>query len=144
MKFFESLGHQPPSNRLFTLIGVGVVAITFAAASLTIWDLRQDAISTYQQETENLGSAFAEQTSRTLQAVELILSEVEERVRGEPTETPEQFESLLATQDTHRFLADRIKNLPQADLIGFVGANGNLVNSSRSWPVPVLDLSDRD
>jgi signal transduction histidine kinase/CheY-like chemotaxis protein len=126
------------------LIGIAVILITIAAAGLTIWDLRRDAINTYQQEMRNLGVAFAEQTSGTLQAVDLVLHGVEERLHSEPVKTVEQFEVLLATEDIHRFLADQLTNLPQADLIGLIGANGNLVNGSRGWPVPATDLANRD
>src|SRR5437763_11996574 len=44
----------------------------------------------------------------------------------------------------HEFLLQRVKNLPQARAIGLVGANGFLVNGSRFWPIPQVDLSDRD
>ena len=49
-----------------------------------------------------------------------------------------------APEEIHRFLADRLKLLPQADAIGLVGDDGRLVNGSRTWPVPAVDLSDRD
>jgi len=135
---------RPVSNRIIGLIGAAVVLITIAAAGLTVWDLRQEAIKSYQQEMRNLGVAFAEQTSRTVQAVDLALHEVEARILSEPVETAEQFEPPLASEDTHRFLADLVKNLPQADVISLIGANGNLVNTSRGWPVEAMDLSDRD
>jgi signal transduction histidine kinase/DNA-binding response OmpR family regulator/HPt (histidine-containing phosphotransfer) domain-containing protein len=144
MAFFVGSGSRPVSNRRVRLIGAAVVLITIAAGGLTVWDLRQQAIKSYQQEMKNLGVAFAEQTSRTAQAVDLALHEVEAKILSEPQETAEQFEPPLATEDTHRFLAELLKNLPQADVIALVGANGELVNSSRRWPVEAMDLSDRD
>ena len=69
MKFLASLRQHPPSNRRLNLIGLAVVCMTILAAGLTIWDLRREAIKIYTEEIENLGVAFAEQTSRTLQAV---------------------------------------------------------------------------
>ena len=144
MTFFASSGTRPVSNRCVGLIGMAVVLITITAAALTVWDLRQQAIRSYQQEMRNLGVAFAEQTSRTVQAVDLALHEVEAKILNEPQETAEQFEPPLATEDTHRFLAELLKNLPQADVIALIGANGELVNSSRRWPVEAMDLSDRD
>src|SRR5438477_11953937 len=76
MKFFASLRRHPPSNRRLNLIGMAVVCMTLMAAVLTIWDLRREAVKTYSEEIENLGVAFAEQTSRTLQAVDLVLDQV--------------------------------------------------------------------
>ena len=80
MQFFARSGCQLPSNRRLALIGVVVICITIAAAGLAIWDLRQDAMKSYEQEMTNLGVALAEQTSRTLQSVDLVLNEIEKEV----------------------------------------------------------------
>jgi hypothetical protein len=78
MKLFASLRRHPPSNCRLNLIGLAVVWITLLAAGLAIWDLRQEAIKIYTEEIENLGVAFAEQTSRTLQSVDLVLDQVKD------------------------------------------------------------------
>ncbi len=144
MKFFASLRQHPSSNRRLNLIGLAVVCMTILAAGLTIWDLRQEAIKTYTEEIENLGVAFAEQTSRTLQAVDLVLDQVKDRVLGSGIETTAQFEQLLSGRKWHRFLADRLKNLPQADALALIDADGKLINASRRWPASAADFSDRD
>ena len=58
--------------------------------------------------------------------------------------SPEQFESLMGTEAVHRFLAERLKLVPQADTVALISAGGRLVNGSRPWPVPAVDVSDRD
>jgi hypothetical protein len=115
MKFFASLGREPSSNRRLNLIGIAVIFLTIAVAGLTIWDLRREAIKAYTQQINNLGVAFAEQTSRNLQAVDLVLDQANERFLRLGLETAEQFERLLGGEEWHQFLVDRLKNLPQAD-----------------------------
>ncbi len=144
MKFFASLRRRPPSNRRLNLIGLAVVCMTLMAAVLTIWDLRREAIKTYTEEIENLGVAFAEQTSRTLQAVDLVLDQAKDRVLGSGIETPAQFEQLLSGRKWHQFLTDRLKNLPQADGLALIDADGRRINASRRWPASAPDFSDRD
>ncbi len=144
MKFFASLRRHPPSNRRLNLTGLAVVCMTLLAAGLTIWDLRQEAIKIYTEEIENLGVAFAEQTSRTLQAVDLVLDRIKDRVLGSGIETSAQFEQLLAGRKWHQFLTDRLKNLPQADALALIDAGGQLINASRRWPVSAAGFSDRD
>jgi signal transduction histidine kinase/DNA-binding response OmpR family regulator/HPt (histidine-containing phosphotransfer) domain-containing protein len=142
--FFRRSGRQPSSNRRLGLIGVAVIAITVVAAGLTIWDLRREAVRTYTQQIQNLGVAFAEQTSHTLQAVDLVLDQARERIAALGLESPERFEQVLSSEKWHQYLAARLKNLPQADGLALVGAGGKLVNTSRRRPVPAIDLSDRD
>ncbi|HYZ43003.1 MAG TPA: ATP-binding protein, partial [Stellaceae bacterium] len=142
MKFFANLGRGSPSNHRLALIGVAVICMTAIAAGLTIWDLHRQAIDTSAQQVQNLGVAFAEQTSRTLQAVELTLDETRERIVSVGLTTRAQFEQLLGDDEWHQFLADRVKNLPQAEALSLVGADGKLVNSSRRRAGSGGDLSE--
>jgi signal transduction histidine kinase/DNA-binding response OmpR family regulator/HPt (histidine-containing phosphotransfer) domain-containing protein len=144
MKFFASLRRHPPSNRRLNLIGLAVVCMTLMAALLTIWDLRREAMKTYTEEIENLGVAFAEQTSRTLQAVDLVLDQVKDRILGSGVETPAQFEQLLSGRKWHQFLTDRLKNLPQADALALIDAEGKRINAPRRRAGSAADFSDRD
>jgi len=114
MKFFQNLSRQPPSHRRLMLVGIAVITMTVAAAGLTIWDWRKEAIKTSAQQIQNLGVVFAEQTSHTLQAVDLILGEARERIAGLGLATPQEFEQQLEGEEWHHFLVDRLKNLPQA------------------------------
>src|ERR1700720_4472254 len=144
MKFFVSLRRHPPSNRRLNLIGLAVVCMTLMAGLLTIWDLRREAMKTYTEEIENLGVAFAEQTSRTLQAVDLVLDQVKHRVLGSGVDSPAQFEQLLSGRKWHQFLADRLKNLLQADALALIDADGKRINASRRRAISGADFSDHD
>jgi signal transduction histidine kinase len=132
------------SSRWLPLVGAALIVITIVASGVTVWDLRGAAIADYQRNTANLGIVLAEQTSRALQAVDLVVQETRERVLASGVETPEQFRRLMAGEETHHFLVDRLKNLPQAEAIILVGADGGLVNFSRAWPILPRDLTDRD
>ncbi len=144
MNFFSNLGRQSPSNRRLNLIGVAVICMTILAAGLTIWDLRRATVRTYTEEIQNLGVAFAAQTSRTLQAIDLVLDQAKDRVLGSGIVNPGKFEQKLSGVRWHQFLADRLKGLPQADALALVDAGGRLVNTSRQWPAPDADFSDGD
>ena len=118
--------------------------MTVLAAGLTIWDLRQEAVKIYTEEIASLGIAFAEQTSRSLQAVDLVLDQIEDRVLGSGIATHGQFEQLLAGKKWHQFLADRVRRLPQADALVLIGPDGRLINASRRWPASAADFFARD
>jgi signal transduction histidine kinase/DNA-binding response OmpR family regulator len=143
MQLFARSGGHYPSNRRIVLIGLGVILMTVLSAALTIWDLRQEAIKTDTQQVQDLGIAFAEDTSHTLQAVDLVLGEAREQILQSGLAAPEQFARLLASEEWHQYLVDRLKNLPQADALALVGADGKVVNTSRRWPVRPTDWSNR-
>ena len=68
-----------PSHRL-SLAGVILVGVTIIAAGLTIWDRREESIASYRREITNLGTALSEQTARSMQAVDLVLKEIQAEV----------------------------------------------------------------
>ena len=132
------------ARRRIYLVGIALIAITVAAAAITIRDLREQAIEGYQRDITNIGVLLVEQMSRSLQAVDLVIRETRERASAAGANTPQKFTSLLGTEDFHRFLQDELKSLPQASAIVLVNAEGKVVNFSRRWPIPDIDISDRD
>src|SRR5712692_5049053 len=95
-----------PSRRL-ALVGVVLVGITIIAAGLTIWDRREESIASYSREITNLGTVLAEQTARSMQAVDLVLKEVQAKALAANTADPEQLQRVLGIEEVHNFLVSR-------------------------------------
>jgi signal transduction histidine kinase len=131
------------SRRLWIICAL-LVATTFAVGVVVVRQLRQDAIASSVRELTNLGVVLAEQTSRTIQSVDLILREAQLRTSSLDVRSPTQFRTELAGQDVHQFLISHMHNLPQAEAIALIDASGALVNWSRQQPVAALDVADRD
>jgi len=121
-----------------------VVLVTALCAALTIWDLYGKTFRQTSEEMATLGLVLAEQTTRYVQVVDLLLQETQAHTGQLRIETPEQFRTLLGNEDTHRFLRDRMVNLQQANALALVDADGRLLNSSRTWPVDPVDLSSAE
>ena len=132
------------ASRHLSLAGTGLLVVIIVATGLAVWDRREDAIARSQQEITTLGTVLAEQTVRSIQAIDLVLQQTQTMVVAGGADNPEQFREAAATEEIHSFLRERLKALPQANAIAVVAADGALVNTSRTWPVQVIDLSGRD
>jgi len=136
---------QRRSDGIFFLpAGAVLIIAAVVAVGGTIWQLRADALEEAQRDTSNLALILAEQTERSVQAIDLILHESQDDIAHMGFNSPEAFEKGLGEERIHFWLAARLARVPQADVLFLISARGTPVNSSRSWPGASADFSDRD
>jgi hypothetical protein len=131
-------------SRLAILGGGAIPLVLIGLVSLAILHQRDVALDVAEQANQAFGVALAEQAERTMQAADLVLQEAV--AKGDPAsvDSAGAFSAAFGSAEMHDFLVDRLRNLPQADALSVVDATGKLVNFSRAWPVPDIDLADRD
>src|SRR5215472_11601379 len=131
------------ANRRVYGIGVFCIAITLAAAVLSVGLLRRDRIAEEMKNTRNLSVALAEQTARTIQAVDLVVEETRVMALGDGDADVERFRQRMQTEETHKYLLARLHTLPQAASLAVLDNTGTIVNFTRSWPVPEIHATER-
>ncbi|HEX3995932.1 MAG TPA: hypothetical protein VHX39_32585, partial [Acetobacteraceae bacterium] len=139
-----TLGGVAGAFRRLGLICALLIVTTLAIGLGVIWQLRSSAIADTQRELSNLGTVLAEQTSRTVQSIDLVLQEVQAHVATFHPTSPEGFRTEFAGEPTREYLSGLLRNLPQAETINLVDAKGTLLNWSRDRPLKQLDDSMRD
>jgi PAS domain S-box-containing protein len=132
-----------PANRRVYVIGVFCIAITLAAAILSIGLLRRDRLAEEMKNTRNLSVALAEQTARTIQAVDLVVQETRAMASGDGDPDPSRFRQRMGSLETHNYLVARLRSLPQAASLAVLDDTGTIVNFTRTWPIPVIHAGER-
>jgi diguanylate cyclase (GGDEF)-like protein len=130
--------------RNLVVVAAGVLGAATLALSLTVWWLRSDAIDDASKNAANLAIVLAEQTTRSVQSIELVLNEVQEHLERIGVTTPDAFRRLLHGEDTFKLLTERLSHLSNAALIALIDNRGRLVSSTNQWPFPSTDLSDHE
>jgi signal transduction histidine kinase len=133
-----------PSSRRLLIVGALLVVAIIAASGWAMWDQYRTAVSGYQRNIGTVGTILAEETARDMQAVDLALQRTAERIAAITGGDDRKFRPLLERHEVHLMLRGLVQDMPQADAISIVDADGMLVNFSRAWPLPSLDVSDRD
>jgi diguanylate cyclase (GGDEF)-like protein len=133
------------ANQSFRSLVVGTVLFSvFATAGLgvLIWQMRRDALLAGEQDTLRLATVLAEQTSRIVQSVDIVIRDVRALANPFSHPTAQSFSDHLPS--LHAVLADKRRDLNQADVVGLVDAGGHVRTTSRD-PGPVdIDISDRE
>ena len=124
-------------------IASGLFAVAVLAIGLTVWGFRADAIDEARNDVNNIAIILAEQTARSVQAVDQTLSELQQ-IAALAGGSAGELRRTLATLQTHELLKARAAQLPQAAVITLADDQGHLMASSRGWPTETLDISDRD
>jgi diguanylate cyclase (GGDEF)-like protein len=145
----ENPHRKTVSNRAFvlrTIIRCSFICVAVAVTLIgfTVWTLRSDAIRDESNDVGNIATVLAEQTSRSLFAVDLVLSEMRDRIRVLGIASADDFRARLKDKDTFGFLRDKLSRLPEADVVTLADDRGEVVNLSREWPAPKVDISDRE
>lgn len=132
------------ANRLIWVVGVALVVATLLGCGAEIWNLRQQAIEQQRIMVRNLGVVLAEQTTRHVQVVDLVLREMQSRVIASGIRSSDELSRSFGTDAVREFLRERLKGLPQANAFTLLRADGRMLLTSRAQFPSNPDFSDRD
>ncbi|HZV92912.1 MAG TPA: hypothetical protein VFF72_06810, partial [Caldimonas sp.] len=121
-----------------------LVALAVVAIGATAWGLRADQIAAGYRETDRTASMLADQTTRSITTLDAGLKDMRAHIAGLGIDTPDDFSRRAGTSEMFRYLTQRLALLPQATAITLTGSDGRVVNTTRQWPRPDANFSDRD
>lgn len=128
---------------IFWTIGIVVIAI-IAISTAFVFILREREIDTWQRQIENLSLAMEVQTTQSMSSARIAMDSIAERIAAMGIRNAEELRSRAKTEALHRIMRDKITGLTQVDVATLVAANGDVINFTRSFPAPAINLSDRD
>ncbi len=132
--------------QLFALLG-GTLALIVAIVAtnlLFLADFRSSSLQNAEAELSRQSLTLAEQSDRSIQSVDLVLSSVGDYVARKGVNDAQTYRQLMAGHDTYVFLREKITGLPQIDAVTMIDSTGKLISFSRYWPIPKVDVTDRD
>ena len=134
----ENRNWRRPSR---SVLGLGLVLLVAIATYVAWagWVLREQSLSNAQRQLTNLAVALAEQTSRSLHAVELMLHETTERMQRMGDMRYARGSAPLNT-----VLRERAWLLPQLDGLMVLDRHGVLMVDTRRFPSPLESFADRE
>ena len=142
--------HQPHSSghaRPLIVLAIGTVILiaTIIGTNLMfLANLRESSLQTAEMNLGRFSLTLAEQTDRSFKSLDLVLSSVGDYIGRKGVNDPSSYRRLKSDYDTYLFLKEKISGLPQVDAVTMIDADGHLINFSRFWPIPEVDISDRD
>jgi hypothetical protein len=125
-------------------LGAALVAAIVVTATLAILALRDREITTWKRQLETVALILADHASQTMVSSYGVLDDFADRVAALKVRDAADLRAKLGGPDTFRMLRDKIQGLPAVDVATIVAINGDVINFSRSFPAPQINLGDRD
>lgn len=130
---------------IFWLIvsGVVLVASIVLGTALTINNFRDRTLANSKRDLENTLQLLTRHFDQQLQDWQVIQEDAVAQARLLETKSPSEFLQEISSEDFHQRLATKIRSMPYVGPVNFFGPDGQLINSSETWPVPDLSVADR-
>src|SRR6478672_1723135 len=131
-------------ERLFLVCAVTLALIVVGSASLIVLNLRDRVIYENERALTNSTLIIAKQIEQAFAAVEGVQKEFSEDISRLPGVSRETFETSISRYDVHLKLRDKAVGIPYVGSLIIYNADGKLINFSRQWPLPDINVADRD
>lgn len=132
-------------NSFFIIGGAIVLAVIFAInAVVSAYLLRSNTIDERAEQIATLSLVLAEHTSQIIFSANTVLESIEDVIALENIQTEKSYREFASSKKSFELLEEKTKSNPILDVATFVGSDGKVLNFSRSYPAPEINLADRD
>ena len=118
-----------------TIIGSNVIFLS---------NLRESSLQTAEANLARYSLMLVEEADRSFKSVDLVLSSIGDYLGRREVTDSASYQRIMSDQATHLLLKEKITGLPQIDAVTMINAQGKLINFSRYWPIPDVNVADRD
>ena len=134
-------------TRLLGTLGVVTLALicTIVGTNLIfLGNLRESTLRTAEANLARYSLTLAENADRSFKSLDLVLSSVGDYLARKGATESTSYRRLTSDQETHSLLKEKIAGLPHVEAVTVIDIDGKLLNFSRYWPIPEVNVSDRD
>lgn len=132
-------------NIRIIMASAGLLAcILIVNAVISAYLLHQNTIKARMHQLANLTVILSEHTSQTIFSASTALESIEDVVELSKIKTEEDYRRFATQKNQFDLLKEKTKSNSLIDVATFVGKGGEVLNFSRTFPAPKIDLSERD
>jgi len=126
------------------LTSFGLIAAIVGSNLLVLSNLREDTLRTAETNLARYSLTLAEEADRSFKSLDLVLSSTGDYLGRREVSDSNSYQRTMSDQETHLWLKEKIVGLPHVDAVTMINEHGKLINFSRYWPIPDVNISDRD
>src|ERR1700722_10179329 len=130
--------------RLVRIASWLLIVVLLATCAIVLLRLRENALRGTERHLSEVTLTLAEQADRAVQGMDLVLDGIAHLAVSAGAVDAATFDRIMSTREVHTAMQARMTGLPQINAVILYGVDGHVVNSTRSWPVPSVNVRGAD
>lgn len=131
-------------NPLILGVGALLALIIIVTAIISTFSMRQSSREEWYNQLGNLTATLSEQVDQTLFSANTVLNSVNQEIKAAKVEDEKQYREFASKESQFNNILQKTKSNPLIDVISYVDNHGEIINYSRSFPAPKINIADRD
>ena len=132
------------SLRALGIVSAALICTIIGGNLIFLSNLRESTLQTAEANLTRYSLTLAEEADRSFKSLDLVLSSVGDYLGRKGVTDGASYQRMMSDQETHLLLKEKITGLPEVEAVTMINTQGKLINFSRYWPIPNVDVSDRD
>ena len=124
--------------------GVLLVAAIVVGTAMMVGVFRERALNSAERELENTVLLLTRHFDQQLEDFVTVQDEVVAQIRTSGLSSPDAFSRLMSTPEMHAVLRAKVPGHSDIAGVNVFDADGKLINSSENWPLPNINIADRN
>ncbi|WJR81544.1 EAL domain-containing protein [Bradyrhizobium sp. NP1] len=129
--------------RWLLLGGAVLIAAIAIGAALTAANFRERALRNSERELENTVLLLARHFDQQLEDFQVIQKDIIALMRASGIATADEYRQRMSGRDIHLMLKSKLSAVSYVGDINIFDADGVLINTSKAWPAPLVQIGDR-
>jgi PAS domain-containing protein len=126
-----------------TLCGVLLVAGIFAVTAMAVGEFRERTLANRERELENTVQLIARHFDQQFQDSDVVAADLIGQMNLPEINSPAMFRERMSGATANQMLRSKISSVSYLGDIAIYDADGELINWSRSQPLPKINVSSR-
>jgi diguanylate cyclase (GGDEF)-like protein len=129
--------------RWLVICGALLIAAIAIGTVVMVGNFRERALHSSERELENTVLLLARHFDQQLEDFEVIQRDLFTQTRSAGIASPDIFRGQMSTLEMHEALRAKVSGHSDVAGVNVFDSEGVLINSSETWPVPDMKISDR-
>jgi diguanylate cyclase (GGDEF)-like protein len=125
------------------ICGVGIVLAITLGTGFLVLQFRDRTVDAAERELASTAQLLSRHFDQQLSDLQRVHQDVLDYARAEDIDTAEAFDSRMSSLAVHEMLRAKLRAFPHVGGLSLFNTKGWLINSTRGWPVPDVNVADR-